>query len=180
MSALWNWLWKQLFGFKAGKIVLLGLDNAGKTTLMHVLRDNVIVQHTPTQKPTMETFVFGELTFDIFDLGGHTIAQRLWSEYSGNADAIAFIIDTSASDRLSEAKRALHGLLDSESIPAHVPVLVLGNKIDVPGAVAENVLRAELDIAALQRVRTVELYMCSVIKRQGFKEGFIWLSNLMQ
>jgi GTP-binding protein SAR1 len=192
MSTLWSWLWSWLADYglvgKTGKVVLLGLDNAGKTTLVHMLRDNILIQHMPTQKPTMETFTLGGLTFNLFDLGGHTIAQRAWAEYSSTANGIVFLIDASEPERFPEAKTALDTLFTNDDLQA-IPMLILCNKIDLPRAASEDQLRAVFGLhqtigkdatrATSNGIRPIELFMCSILKRQGFKEGFQWLAGFI-
>jgi GTP-binding protein SAR1 len=192
MASLWDWLWSWLSETglvgKKGRVVLLGLDNAGKTTLMHMLRDNLLVQHMPTQKPTMETFTLGGLTFSMHDLGGHTVARRLWDDYCVTASGIVYVIDVGDRERVDEA-RAVFAELMVNDVTRSLPVAVLGNKIDVPGALSEAEARHLFGLgqtvgqdatkAEVGAVRPVELFMCSIAKRQGYKEAFQWLSRFI-
>ncbi|TKR80093.1 hypothetical protein L596_014222 [Steinernema carpocapsae] len=66
---------------KQGRILLLGLDNAGKTTLMHVLKEGSISAHVPTCHATSEEFTLGGVRLTLFDLGGHVQVRRVWREY---------------------------------------------------------------------------------------------------
>ncbi|XP_065891067.1 small COPII coat GTPase SAR1-like [Dysidea avara] len=190
---LWDWLsgmlnylglWK-----KSGKLVFLGLDNAGKTTLLHVLKDDRMGQHFPTTHPTKEELTMGGISFTTYDLGGHDTARRVWKDYFPAVDAIVFLIDVFDRDRFEESRKELDSLLSDEQI-ALAPILVLGNKIDKPGAASEEEIRhvlglhgqttgkGNIPLKDLQR-RPVELFMCSVLKREGYGEGFRWLGQYL-
>ena len=126
--------------------------------------------------------------FRVHDLGGHDVARELWAEYFTAVNAVVFLVDTNDRDRFAEAKAELDKLLSNDQL-AGVPFLVLGNKIDIQRAASEVELRGALGITHYLTgksskksdlpvgSRAMELYMVSVIKRQGYREGFQWLAN---
>lgn len=190
--AMFSWFWDALsylgLYYKNAKILFLGLDNAGKTTLMHVLRDDRVALHIPTQQPTAEEVVVGNIRFRAFDLGGHAAARQIWRNYYAKVDGVVFLVDAVDRERFPEVKKELDGLINDDML-SDVPFLILGNKIDMPRAASDEELRSALGLhhlttgqgsAPMADIRPIELFMCSVVRKMGYAEGFRWLSSHIQ
>ena len=174
---------------KNAKILFLGLDNAGKTALLNMLKVNRVQVYAPTLMPNTDELVLGNIRFRVFDLGGHETARRLWREYFATVDAVVYVVDAVDRDRLPEARQELNAMLAEEDLQ-DVPILILGNKIDLPWAASEEELVMALGLRHdtygkdhgpddYADVRPIEIYMCSVLRRMGYADGFKWLSQFL-
>eukprot|EP00808_Paulinella_micropora_P020393 g42413.t1 len=186
-----NWFWQTL-GYlglynKKARILFLGLDAAGKTTLLHVLGRNKVVMHEPTRHPQVEELVVDGVRFYTHDLGGHQAARKLWRNYFAAIDGIVFMVDATDEKRFAECKEELNNLLTDDDLQKNkTPFLILGNKIDKPGAVSDAQLKEVLGITTTGKttkadsaVQPIEVFMCSVWKRTGYVDGIKWLASYL-
>jgi len=120
LKSLWDALFQSLgLSNRQGNLLLLGLDNAGKTTLLHRLRTGNLPQNfPPTDRPSQNEFRHGRIQFQAWDMGGHEAVRHMWMEYfeggsasTGSKLAILFCIDAADPARVEEAGYELDNLL---------------------------------------------------------------------
>lgn len=174
---------------KNGKILFLGLDNAGKSTLLARLKNDKMTQMDPTTHAKSEELVIGNVRFKAFDLGGHFAARKAWKNYFPTVNGIIYMVDSAAGERFEESREELMKIMSSPELE-NVPLIILGNKIDLDNAVGEDELRMAHGLASKTSFgvekksefdgRPCEVFMCSVAKKTGYAEGFRWLSQFLK
>jgi GTP-binding protein SAR1 len=175
--AEYTWFWWSSNDTKCNTILLVGLDDAGKTTLTGRLTQNRLIQPSPTSRPSKHEIKIGSTLLAITDVGGHKQARRLWRDYMFASTRLIFIIDASNRQRLPEARHELLSILNDEEIQS-MPLLILANKIDnIATAYSENELRHLLQIEKYLNEENprIKLCMCSISRNEGFTDGLKWL-----
>jgi GTP-binding protein SAR1 len=173
----YTWFWWGSGDSKSNTILLIGLDDAGKTTLTGRLTQNRLIQASPTGKPCTHEVKFGSTLLAVTDIGGHQQVRRLWREYMFASTRLIFIIDASNRQRLPEARYELLNILNDDDIKS-VPLLILANKIDnIQTAYSESELIYQLDIGKYlsEENPRVKICMCSISRNEGFGDGLRWL-----
>merc|ERR1712034_292140 len=122
-KSMFNWIGETIsstlsyvytyFAGKEADIILLGLDNAGKSTFLSVLTRNTVTAMEPTMNATKETFIVGNTTISAMDLGGHEAYRRIWGDFFYGINGIVFIVDAADTERFEESRQELQCLLEN-------------------------------------------------------------------
>eukprot|EP01033_Poteriospumella_lacustris_P019737 gene19737-14337_t len=168
-------LFQTLFGSKEIRILILGLDNAGKTTILYRLQNDSDenIQTIPTIGFNVEVLQYKNIKFQVWDLGGQTSIRPYWRCYYPNTDAIIFVVDSCDVERLSVAKQELMAMLEEEELKDAI-LLVFANKQDSKGALNARSISESLGLAEIKN-RQWSIQETSALKGSGLFEGFDWL-----
>jgi small GTP-binding protein len=167
------------------RILMVGLDAAGKTTILYKLKMGDVISTLPTIGFNVETVNYKNIDFNVWDVGGQGKIRPLWRHYFQNTNGIIFVVDSADMERMSDkfenednAKAELHKMLSDELLRG-VPLLVYANKQDLPRAllVAEITERLELDQLM---TRSWFIQSCCAVTGDGLYEGLDWLSDEME
>jgi len=173
-----------MFGKKEMRILMVGLDAAGKTTILYKLKLGEVVTTIPTIGFNVETVEYKNISFTVWDVGGQDKIRPLWRHYYQNTQGIIFVVDSNDKERLdsgnsseASAKEELHRMLAEDELRDAI-VLVFCNKQDLPNAcsVAEVTERLQLNTI---RNRNWYIQATCATTGDGLYEGLDWLSNTL-
>ncbi|KAL3771942.1 hypothetical protein ACHAWU_009365 [Discostella pseudostelligera] len=147
MSSMSTVLRKLTDGFYTKKLdmVIIGLENSGKSTLLSALTNGHATDTVPTIGLNVKVFQKGRIQMKCWDIGGQVQYRSEWSQYCKGCDVVLFVVDAAAPQKLSTARKELHKLLDGGSIGSK-PLLILANKIDIKPHAGESKLIEELQL----------------------------------
>ncbi|XP_064394326.1 ADP-ribosylation factor 1-like [Halichondria panicea] len=177
-GALKTVLYSGFFNTQA-KILMLGLDAAGKTTVLYKLKVNEVVSTIPTLGFNVETVKHGNnVSFTVWDIGGQKVIRKLWKHYFVGTGGLVFVVDSVDKSRFGEAKEELEWILDSDEM-AGVPVVIMANKQDMPNACSTSDVAEKL---GLNQVRDRKWYVhgTSALSGEGVLESVTELSKLVK
>lgn len=104
MGMLFSKIWTRMIGSKEMRILMLGLDAAGKTTILYRLKLAEVVTTIPTVGFNVETVEYKNIKFNVWDVGGQDKIRRLWRYYFQGTDGLIYVVDSSDRDRIQDAK----------------------------------------------------------------------------
>lgn len=157
------------------RILMVGLDAAGKTTILYKLKLGEIVTTIPTIGFNVETVEYKNISFTVWDVGGQDKIRPLWRHYYQNTQGLIFVVDSSDTKRIAEAENELANMLKEDELRDAV-ILVFANKQDMPNAMTAAELTNALNLNNLRNRRWYIQATCAT-QGQGLYEGLDWLSN---
>ena len=182
-------LWNKLFETKTYRILLLGLDNAGKTTILYKLKLGEVVSTVPTIGFNVESIDYKNIKFNCWDIGGQQKIRSLWRHYYLNTDAIIFVLDSTDVNRLScnlnnvseyeeSVESELNKLLENEELK-DCALLVLANKQDQYKSLKIEEISNLIGLNKIKN-RTWKIYGTNAIKGEGLYEALEWMTDYLK
>jgi GTP-binding protein SAR1 len=186
---MFDWFWRflsflNLYEHISGSIIFLGLENAGKTTLLGKLKTGRIQQFEPTTSVNREDIKVGSCTFSATDVGGHEPARALWKTYCLTVNGIVFVLDAAHDGKFQIASKELNRLLTDDDLK-NVPIVIMANKVDKECKYSEEMIKTFFNLHPLLTGkhnkrgtrRPVELFMCSIKNEFNVAESLEWLAK---
>ncbi|KAN0028669.1 hypothetical protein ACTFIV_010518 [Dictyostelium citrinum] len=155
------------------RILMLGLDNAGKTTILKKFNGEDISTISPTLGFNIQTLMYKEYKLNIWDIGGQKTLRSYWRNYYEENDAVIWVVDSSDIRRIDDCKYELKKLLEEEKF-AGASFLVFANKQDLDGAMTSEEISKYLDLEQLN-THHWEIMSCSAVTGFGLEEGIDWV-----
>ena len=176
MGVLMSKLWGMVGGDRQYKTVVLGLNNAGKTSVLYSLLLGKLVPTQPTLGSNVEEFEYRNLKFVAWDLGGQELLRHSWSLFYANTDAVIVVIDSADPEGFAAIKQELVKLLQHPDLEKAC-ILVFANKQDLPDALPPPEVAAALNLAEVITRHQYTIVGCSAKEQTGLNEGLGWVCD---
>jgi small GTP-binding protein len=154
------------------KILLVGLDAVGKSTIYYKLR------HDETFKTPIKETLNKNIDITIFDLGRHEAIRKMFDHYIENTDVIIYVIDSGNIDRMEESCNELHRLLKDKML-GKVPILFLANKQDLNEALSVSEITKIMKLECIED-RVWNIQATSALDGNGLLDGLSWIAKILK
>ena len=178
MGGIFSSIFERIFGAKQLRILILGLDGAGKTTILYRLQVGDVVTTIPTIGFNVESVTYKNLKFQVWDLGGQTSIRPYWRCYYLNTDAVIYVVDSQDKDRVGISKQELLAMLEEDELKDAI-LCVFANKQDMEGAMTATDVSNALGLSSL-KTRTWSIFKTSATKGDGLEEAMDWLVDAIK
>ncbi|KAI9891485.1 MAG: ADP-ribosylation factor, Arf Arf6 [Vezdaea aestivalis] len=164
----------KIFGSREMRLLMLGLDAAGKTTILYKLKIGQDVTTIPTVGFNVETVTYKNVKFNVWDVGGQDKIRPLWRHYFSGTQGLIFVIDSADRDRIDEARQEMHRIISDREMKESL-LLVFANKQDISGAMTPTEVTDSLRLSTLKDRIWYVVPSCATTG-EGLTEGLGWLS----
>merc|ERR1712110_747457 len=175
MGNIFNKIWSRMVSNREMRILMVGLDAAGKTTILYKLKLGEVMGTIPTIGFNVETVEYKNISFNVWDVGGQDKIRLLWRHYYTNTQGLIYVVDSNDRERIEENREELHKMLAEEELKDAV-LLVFANKQDLLGALTCPEITDKLGLHTI-RGRTWFIQSTCAVRGDGLYEGLDWLSK---
>jgi len=175
MGLAFSKIWQRMIGKQEMRILMVGLDAAGKTTILYKLKLGEVVTTIPTIGFNVETVEYKNLSFTVWDVGGQDKIRPLWRHYYQGTNGLIYVVDSNDRDRGEDAREELTKMLNEDEMRDAV-LLVFANKQDLPNAMTAAEVTEKLGLHNL-RHRQWYIQSACATTGDGLYEGLDWLSR---
>ena len=155
------------------RILMLGLDNAGKTTILKKFNGEDISSISPTLGFNIKTLEHKGYNLNIWDVGGQKSLRSYWRNYFETTDGLIWVVDSADKRRLQDCKKELNSLLQEERLLG-ATLLVFANKQDLKGALTVEEIKSTLQLDNIKSHHW-KIVNCSAVTGKNLLDGMDWL-----
>jgi len=177
MGLLMSKVWERMVGKQEMRILMVGLDAAGKTTILYKLKLGEVVTTIPTIGFNVETVEYKNINFTVWDIGGQDKIRKLWRYYYQNTQGLIFVIDSNDRDRIEDAREELAKMLGEEEMH-NAALLVFANKQDLPNSMTAAEVTEKLGLNGMRNRQWFIQSTCATTG-DGLYEGLDWMSRIL-
>ncbi|CAH9136852.1 unnamed protein product [Cuscuta epithymum] len=178
MGQAFRKLFDVFFGNSEMRVVMLGLDAAGKTTILYKLHIGEVLSTVPTIGFNVEKVQYKNCIFTVWDVGGQEKLRPLWRHYFNNTDGLIYVVDSLDRERIGNAKQEFQTII-GDPFMLNAIILIFANKQDLRGAMTTTEVCEGLGLRDL-RNRKWHIQGTCALKGEGLYEGLDWLSSTLK
>lgn len=176
MGVFFSKIWNKLIGKKDIRLLMVGLDDSGKTTILYKLKASNVVNTVPLIGHNIEILQYNGLHISAWDLGGSDKLRGFLNYYYQNTNGIIFVVNSNDKDRIQFAAEALNKLLAEEELKFR-DLLVYANKQDLEDSLSPNDIIDKLGLREIKERNWLVQGTCAT-SGQGLKEGLDWIADM--
>ncbi|XP_030397535.1 putative ADP-ribosylation factor-like protein 5C [Gopherus evgoodei] len=164
-----------IFGSQEHKVIIVGLDNAGKTTILYQFLMNEVVHTSPTIGSNVEEIILRKTHFLMWDIGGQETLRSTWNTYYSNTEFVILVIDSTDRERLTVTKEELYKMLAHEDLQ-NAAVLIFANKQDVKNSMTTSEISKFLTLSSIKD-HPWHIQGCCALTGEGLPAGLEWMKS---